>query len=243
MSKDKSILPSAASRCQQTSTALLYLTHHGRSLLWTPEGVLVLVLVKTQFRPWLFTSTITVVMKEGIVFKALGVTAIDVADIGVIFLGGGELCLLHLEWMILMRKEIWVTILIIFKGCPSGWVATLLSGSISHTLHLSHVILEFLFHHIQHHISIPITPWPWWSSQNKGRLVNTYFSCLFTVIEVLLTHFNVQTLALSEGTIYTRRKKMVALLGKELFQVCFVNRKLGGNCFNLIIPDESNDKR
>ena len=40
---------------------------------------------------------------------------------------------------------------------------------------------------------------------------------------------------------------MVALLVNELFfspflYVCVVNNKIGGNCFNLIIPYESNEK-
>jgi hypothetical protein len=34
-------------------------------------------------------------------------------------------------------------------------------------------------------------------------------------------------------------KGEVASLGEELFQFSFVDRKLGGNCFNLIIPDKA----
>lgn len=78
----------------------------------------------------------------------------------------------NFKWTILVSKEVWVTIfinIIIFKCRPSWWVAMLLFGSISHTLHFSYMVLEFFLHHIQYNITIPITPWPSPFKENQKK--------------------------------------------------------------------------
>lgn len=125
---------------KREETYVKNLKHQSRAMPWCTEGIL--VLENSWFRSQLISIAFCVIMKEGIVLEALATVSIT------------------REWIIIiMTEEIGVTVLIIFKCCPSLWVAAMfLSGSISHILHLSDMVFEFFLHDIQHNITISITP-------------------------------------------------------------------------------------
>lgn len=131
---------------------------------WIPEWILIF---KKSWVWFLFTS---IVIIEGIIiiFEVLGAAISLIRITGLIVIPRSKFLLFDWKWMILVSKEVWMTVLIIiFKCCPSVRVAMPpLSSSIPHILHFPNMILELFLHHIQYNITIPITPCPWTFEKN-----------------------------------------------------------------------------
>lgn len=66
------------------------------------------------------------------------------------------------NWIIItMTKKIWMNVFVTVKCCccPTPRVALFFSSNVAPVLHFRNMVLELFLHHIQHNITVSVTPW------------------------------------------------------------------------------------